>query len=226
MASALRASRTCTHTMFSGSHAGGASSLAIATAPLAIASFRNVFPSAFAPCSAKNSAPAATFRESQDSCRISTPAAPAVDAPADDASVTPSSNALSRAPGPEFDPEFGPEFVPEFPVSADSRASAASALTAPRSSSRVPLSPVVILFFGPCRLVALGLGRPKLNRHLRAMLYFSPCPGRLSRRQARPHQRRVQSQPQTLLANIAHGLPAEVRHGDISALVHRNHHRG
>src|SRR5271155_3693657 len=93
----------------------------------------------------KNGPPAATFRESQDSCRISTPAATAVDAPADGASVTPSSNALSRAPAPELDPEVGPEF----PVSADSRASAASALTSPRSSSRVPLSPVVILFFGP-----------------------------------------------------------------------------
>ena len=51
--------------------AGAGASLAITAAPRETASCRKVFPSAFAPCNAKNRARGFTLRESQATCRIS-----------------------------------------------------------------------------------------------------------------------------------------------------------
>src|SRR6202041_3663793 len=55
-----------------------ASSLAIAVAPRSIASEIKRFPSAFDPCSAKNSAPGCAFLLSQTTARISASSEPAI----------------------------------------------------------------------------------------------------------------------------------------------------
>src|SRR5258708_14708055 len=71
VASALRAFATRIQTTLDGIVAGAASSLAMATAPRDTASRIKAFPSALAPCSAKNRARGCTLHESQAIWRIS-----------------------------------------------------------------------------------------------------------------------------------------------------------
>ena len=80
---------SCTQIMLRGASSGRASSLAMAVAPRSIASEMKRFPSAFDPCSAKNSEPGCALRLSQTTARISASSEPAM-------AIVPTPSRISR----------------------------------------------------------------------------------------------------------------------------------
>src|SRR2546427_5128150 len=168
----------------------------------------NTFPSAFAPCKAKKSAPACTFRESQATWPISR-----VLAPADRVVSTPWNTSLSffrsskRPACTECFRWLSAWFV------------AASCICSSW------LNPILILV--PCsleQLCNLWCRCPELHCDLCAALHLRSRRWRLIRSKTAANGNRVQPQSKTNLRDGAHCLSREVWHLNVAPFLHSYRH--
>src|SRR6266849_3295902 len=164
----------------------------------------NLFPSAFAPCRAKNSAPGRTFRESQVTWRISralAPAGSAIPTPSNTSlSFLPVSVALARA---EFFRWLSVRFV----------------ATSCTCSSW--LNPIFILMPDSpawprnfCRRCS------ELHRDLRTTPHLRSRGRGLICCKTAANENRLQPQLPARLCHLPHPLPGEVRHRNVTAVIH------
>src|SRR5260370_41209441 len=203
-ARAFRGSRTRIHATMDGIPDGGAASLPMAAAPRDTASRIKAFPSALAPCSAKNSAPGCTLRESQATWRISRSPAPA-----GTLASTPANKALSLLLRPAMRPSM------EWP-----RSLFASFAVESLFFSSVCVNPILILMSGPpVRLGGLPRRRAELHGHLRSASHLGPSLRMLFHSKITSNQQRLEPEVQTHLRDLPHPPPRKVGHGDVAALV-------
>src|SRR5580692_89587 len=205
-ANALRASSTWIQATLEGIAAGALSSLAIAAAPSETASRINVFPSAFAPRKAKKSARGCTLRESQATWRISISCA----AGGIFASVPRNKSRSFKLRGETRggDESCRPSsawFVLELQVSSSW------------------LNPVLILIPDSRARLRFLLERcPELHGDFGAASDLGSRRRRLRRCKVAANQNGFEPQPQNNVCHVTHGLPAEVRHFNVAALIHGN----
>src|ERR1700722_2525985 len=205
-ASALRASRTRIQATLDGIKAGTVSSLAIAAAPRETASRTNAFPSACAPCRAKNSARGLTFRESQAICRISSSCA--------------AGGTFASVPGNK---SRSFKLRLETRVGDDSCRPSSAWFVLELLVSSIGLNPVLILIPDSRACLRFLLERcPELHGDSRAASDFRSRRWRLIGCKIAANQHRIEPQPQSDIRHLAHGLPAEVRQLNVAALIHGN----
>src|ERR1700721_1585938 len=163
----------------------------------------NVFPSALAPCKAKNNPPGRTFRESQATWQISILAAPegrVTSTPWNTAvSVFRSSRELAWA--------VCFRWLSTWFVAASCTCSSW-------------LNPILILV--PCSLEwlrNLWCRCPELHGDPRAAPRLRSRRWRLIGSKTTANENRVQSQSKTHLRYVAHGLSGKVRHLDVTAFI-------
>src|SRR5882672_11003840 len=182
----------------------------MAIAPRCTASWTNAFPSAFAPCNAKNSAPSCTFRESQVTWRISRWLAT-------EGTVisVPSNNSASFLRGSAF-LWWGDGF----------RGVSTWFVASPRACSSSWLNPIFILMPGPLvRLRDLWCRCPELHGDLGPVSDSCSRRWRLIGCKARANQNRLQPKANASLGHLTHRLAGKVWHLDIAPFVHGHGHR-
>src|SRR5713226_6785290 len=167
-----------------------------------------VFPSSFAPCKAKKSAPGCTFRESQATWRISS-----LLAPADRAVSTPWSNSLSFLPlsvelaRAEFFRWLSTWFV------------------AASGTCSSWLTPIFILMPDPLERVRdLWCRCSELHGDLCAPPHFRSCGRRLIRSKTAANENRFQPQSKAYRSYLPHRLSREVRHLNVASFTHGHGH--
>src|SRR5579859_7642511 len=176
----------------------------MATAPRETASRMNVFPSAFAPWSAKKRARGCTLRESHATCRISI-----YSTGAGRRASVPCSKSRSFMLRTEI--REGAE---------SSRPSSAWFVLELRASSSIWLNPVLILIPVPRAGLRILLGWcPELHGDFRASPYFRSRCGRLIQCKIAANQHRIETQLQGNIGYLAHGLPTEIGDFDFAALI-------
>src|SRR5712691_7072143 len=168
----------------------------------------NAFPSALAPCKAKKSASACTFRESQATWRI-----PKLLAPEGRLTSAPRNTSMSffrTSPGFAWAWRF--RWRSAWFVAASCTCSSG-------------LNPTLILV--PCSLERpcnLWCRCPELHGDLCAALHLRSRRWRLIRSKTAANENRVQPQSKTNLCDVAHCLSEEVRHFNVAAFLHGYRH--
>src|SRR6266850_239916 len=188
---------------------GAGASLAMAIAPRFTASWINAFPSAFAPCKAKNRAPCCTFRESQATWRISR-----LHAAGGTAICVPWNNSVSFLRMGPFSWADGFNGVLSWLVAASLDCSSSW------------LNSIFILTPGPLvRLRDFWSCCPELHGDLCSSPDPCSCRRHLIRCKARANQDRLQPQSNAGLCDLAHCFAGKVRHLDLASFVYRHGHR-
>src|SRR5215472_12065894 len=166
-------------------------------------------PSAFAPGSAKNTAPCSTLRESQLTCSISTRSAALGKTVS-----TPRSSSLSffRV----LDPAAWTDGF---------RGVSWSVVVEWFTCFSRPGAMFILMPALPFWLEDLCRRCPELHRQLRTGPHLSPRRRHLTDCQTAANQEGVHPQLQTRLCHFPHRLSREVRHRDVAAFIHRHRHR-